>query len=95
VKVRSPDRTVWRVRRRWVPWRRRLRGALDSAPDLGVGPLGDDPVIFGQHWTVEARRGWKPYWEAPSGDWQESGLRIHAVADAIRHGQLPPHTLPD
>jgi hypothetical protein len=136
VKVRSPDRTVWRVRRRWVPWRRRLRGALDSAPDLGVRPLGDDPisaiieivvliimlpfivlalvaglefllalvllpfavlgrVIFGQHWTVEARRGWKPSWEAPSGDWQESGLRIHAVADAIHRGQLPPHTLPD
>ncbi len=125
---------MWRVSRRWVPWRRRLKGALDAIPDLGVGPLGDDPisavigivlliialpflvlalvagfefllvllvlpfavlgrVLFGRHWTVEVRRGWRPWWEARSGDWQESGLRIHAVADAIRRGQVPTRTL--
>ncbi|UMG93328.1 hypothetical protein [Nocardioides sp. TF02-7] len=43
MKVRSPDGRTWRVSRRWVPWRRRLKGALDSAPDLPSG-LGDDPV---------------------------------------------------
>jgi len=43
VKVRDPGGQVWRVSRRWVPWRRRLKGALDAAPDL-PGGLGDDPV---------------------------------------------------
>ncbi|WP_345263500.1 hypothetical protein [Nocardioides nanhaiensis] len=43
MKVRSPGGQVWRVSRRWVPWRRRLRGSLDAVPDL-PGGLGDDPV---------------------------------------------------
>ncbi|HYG95430.1 MAG TPA: hypothetical protein VD859_17780 [Nocardioides sp.] len=35
--------TTWRVSRRWVPWRRRLR-TID-APDVGSGvTLGDDPI---------------------------------------------------
>jgi hypothetical protein len=42
VKVTDPDGNTWRVSRRWVPWRRRLKGVLDSAPDLPS--LGDDPV---------------------------------------------------
>lgn len=43
MKVRSPDGRTWRVSRRWVPWRRRLKGSLDGAPDLPSG-LGDDPI---------------------------------------------------
>ena len=136
MKVRSPDGQVWRVSRRWVPWRRRLKGAMDSMPDLGIGHLGDDPisaiiavvlliialpfiilgliaglefllvlvvlpfavlgrVLFGRQWTVEVRRGWRPHWEVLAGDWQESGLRIHATADEIRRGDPPPSTLVD
>ena len=32
----------WRVRRRWLPWRRRIR----DVPDTGIGnvTLGDDPI---------------------------------------------------
>ena len=45
VKVRDPGGGVWRVSRRWVPWRRRLTGALEAGPDLpGPSGLGDDPV---------------------------------------------------
>ena len=46
MKVTDPSGQVWRVSRRWVPWRRRLKGNLDSGPDLGSGfdGLGDDPI---------------------------------------------------
>jgi len=40
--VKDPQGTTWRVTRRWVPWRRRLKGWADSAPDLPV--MGDDPI---------------------------------------------------
>jgi hypothetical protein len=50
-------------------------------------------VLLGRHWTVEVRRGWRPWWEVRAGDWQASGLRIHEIADAVRRGQLPPQTL--
>jgi hypothetical protein len=134
VKARTPAGQVWRVGRRWVPWRRRLKGSLDSVPDLGLGPLGDDPisavigvivliialpfilvalvagaefllvlllmpvaalarVLLGRHWTVVARRGWKAWWEEPSGDWRESGDRIHQLADAIGRGHVPPQNI--
>lgn len=43
MKVHGPGGQVWRVSRRWVPWRRRLKGSLDAVPDLPSG-LGDDPV---------------------------------------------------
>jgi len=43
VKVTDPSGHTWRVTRRWVPWRRRLKGALDAVPDL-PGGLGDDPI---------------------------------------------------
>jgi hypothetical protein len=126
VKVRSPDGQTWRVSRRWVPWRRRLRGAIRNAHDLPLSSLGDDlislvigivlvpfiivavvaglelllllpvlpfallgRVLFGRHWTVEVRRGWKPVAEERSGDWQESGLLIHALADRVRRGEYP------
>ena len=46
-------------------------------------------VLFGKQWTVEARRGFAIVWDAPAGDWQASGLRIHEVADAIRRGEAP------
>ncbi|GAW50848.1 MULTISPECIES: hypothetical protein [unclassified Nocardioides] len=134
MKVSSPDGTTWRVSRRWVPWRRRLKGALDGVPDLGIGSLGDDPIsvivgivlliilipfillalvagvelllvllvlpfavlgrmLLGRHWTVEVRRGWRPYAEEQAGDWQASGLRVHALADDLRRGNPPPQTL--
>ncbi len=50
-------------------------------------------VLFGRHWTVEVRRGWKPWTEERSGDWQASGLRIHGLADEIRAGDVPGQTL--
>ena len=50
-------------------------------------------VLFGRHWTVEVRRGWKPWWETQAGDWQASTLKIHEVADAVRRGDLPPQTI--
>lgn len=128
VKVKDPSGQTWRVTRRWVPWRRRLKGVLSSMPS-GPG-LGDDPVslvigvifliimipffilalvaalellllllvipfallaraLFGQHWTVEARRGFHIWYDEPVGDWQASGIRIHALADQIRHGDVP------
>jgi len=135
VKVRDPEGQTWRVTRRWVPWRRRIKGIdADAGPlDWGSG-LGDDPIsailgiillivalpfillalfvalefllllllvpfaalvraVFGAHWTVEARRGFTIWWDAPSGDWRESGERIRAVATAIQEGHLPPQTV--
>ncbi len=133
MKVRDPEGRTWRVTRRWVPWRRRLR-TPDSGPVDGLNGLGDDPisaiiaivllilalpfiiltlfvafefvlllllipvaalarVVLGAHWTVEARRGFTIWWDAPSGDWRESGERIRAVAAAIQEGQLPPRTV--
>lgn len=44
MKVRDPHGQTWRVTRRWVPWRRKLKGALDSVPDVGATGLGDDPI---------------------------------------------------
>lgn len=42
MKVTDPNGITWRVSRRWVPWRRRLKGALSNAPDFPA--LGDDPL---------------------------------------------------
>ena len=47
-------------------------------------------VIFGRHWVVEARKGFSVEWDERSGDWQASGLRIRAVADALERGAGPP-----
>ncbi len=47
-------------------------------------------VAFGRHWTIEARRGFAIWWDAPSGGWRESGARIRSVAAAISRGDLPP-----
>lgn len=132
VKVKDPSGQTWRVTRRWVPWRRRLKGFLSNMPS-GPG-LGDDPVsmvigvifliimipflvlalvaalellllllvipfallaraLFGTHWTVEARRGFHIWYDEPAGDWQASGIRIHELADAIRHGEVPEQTV--
>lgn len=33
----------WKVRRRWLPWRRRVRDVPDVPLD-GAGGLGDDPI---------------------------------------------------
>lgn len=132
MKVKDPAGQTWRVSRRWVPWRRRLKGALDAAPDLPT--LGDDPIssiigvlflilmlplllivlvagleflllllvlpfailgriVFGAHWTIEARQGWHPSWEESAGDWAQSRQAIRDVAAAIERGHLPPSTL--
>lgn len=131
MKIQDPHGQTWRVTRRWVPWRRRLRGAWEKMPDL---PTGDDPismvltvvilvlalpvlllaliaglefllvllllpfailarVLFGQHWTIEARNGFTPVWEAPAGSWAESRRAIQDVATAIQQGQLPPRNI--
>lgn len=132
MKVKDPTGQTWRVTRRWVPWRRRLKGTLDVIPDTPT--LGDDPislvigglllilmlpfllltlvagleflllllvlpfailgrVLFGRHWTIEARQGWHPTWEEPAGDWTESRQAIQDVATAIERGHLPPSML--
>lgn len=44
MKVKDQHGQTWRVTRRWVPWRRRLKGSWDLAPDLPMGSLGDDPI---------------------------------------------------
>lgn len=134
MKVSSPDRQTWRISRRWVPWRRRVKGVLDWLPDGYWSTAGDGTVgailsiigliilipflvlalvagielllvllvlpfailgrmAFGRHWTVEVRRGWEPWSEEQAGDWQASGLRIHALADEIRRGDAPTQTL--
>ena len=43
MKVTDPQGRSWRVRRRWLPWRRKIR----DVPDAPVGGLfggGDDPI---------------------------------------------------
>lgn len=133
MKVRDPQGQTWRVTRRWVPWRRRLRG-IDSGPLDLAGGLGDDPisaivaivllvlalpflalslvvatellllllllpfavlarVLLGRAWTIEARRGFTIWWDAPGGDWRASGEQIRAVAGAIQRGDLPRRTV--
>jgi hypothetical protein len=42
MKVVDPEGQTWRVSRRWVPWRRRLKA--DAGPDLPTGSMGDDPI---------------------------------------------------
>ncbi|WP_138974447.1 hypothetical protein [Patulibacter medicamentivorans] len=42
MKVQDPEGTTWRVRRRWLPWRRRVRDVPDMPVD--IGGLGDDPI---------------------------------------------------
>jgi hypothetical protein len=42
VKVVAYDGSTWRVRRRWLPWRRRVRDVPDAPLDIGT--LGDDPI---------------------------------------------------
>lgn len=134
MKVSSPDGQTWRISRRWVPWRRRVKGAMRLLPDSYWSSWGDSTigailsiigliilipflvvaliagielllvllllpfvvlgrVAFGRHWTVEVRRGWRPWSEEQAGDWQASGLRIHALADEIRAGDVPAQTL--
>lgn len=44
MKVTSPDGETWRVTRRWVPWRRRIRDTTDRLPNLPEGGIGDDPI---------------------------------------------------
>lgn len=48
MKVHSPDGRKWRITRRWVPWRRRTKGWIGDALDLGptglTHGLGDDPI---------------------------------------------------
>ena len=42
MKVVAHDGTTWRVRRRWLPWRRRVRDLPDLPFD--IGSVGDDPI---------------------------------------------------
>lgn len=134
MKVKDPTGQTWRVTRRWVPWRRRLKGVMGNTPDIFPSGLGNDPisaviaivvliiaipflllflvaalealllltvlpiallgrVLFGRHWTVEARRGFGLWWEEPAGDWQASALRIADVARAIEQGSIPERNL--
>lgn len=132
MKVRDHTGQTWRVTRRWVPWRRKLKGTLDLVPDFPA--LGDDPisavlgiifliimipflllalvaglelllvllvlpfailgrVLLGRHWVIEARKGFRPWFEMPAGRWSASTSRIREVAAAIERGELPPQNL--
>lgn len=132
MKVRDHTGQTWRITRRWVPWRRKLKGTLDRMPDLPA--LGDDPIsavigmifliimipflilaliaglelllvllvlpfavlgrmLFGRHWMVEARRGFRPWFEIPAGRWSESTTKIHDISAAIQRGDLPPQNI--
>lgn len=134
MKVQDPQGQTWRASRRWVPWRRRLKGAWQFLDWFPSHHLGNDPVssiifvvlliiaipflliafiaslelllvllvlpfailgrvVLGRHWTVELRRGWTPWYEEEAGDWQASGIAIHALADRVRHGDLPERTI--
>lgn len=45
MKVRSPERTVYRITRRWVPWQRKSRRlSLDGLEVPVEAPSGDDPI---------------------------------------------------
>jgi hypothetical protein len=47
MKVQTPKGEKYRIRRRWLPWRRRVTKVLDWVPTPGVvGSLDDDPVSF-------------------------------------------------
>lgn len=133
MKVHDPSGQTWRVSRRWVPWRRRLRGA-DTGGGLDLASLGDDPIsllvaivvgvlllplllvgllailellavlailpfalvgrmVFGRHWHVELRHGFRPHWEVEAGSWSQSATTIHEVADQVRRGDIPVQTL--
>lgn len=50
-------------------------------------------VAFGRDWSIELRRGSRPYWEERVGDWQRTGLRIREVADDVQSGHVPPQSL--
>ncbi|WP_210491229.1 hypothetical protein [Patulibacter sp. SYSU D01012] len=41
MRVEDQAGRTWRVRRRWLPWRRRIREVPDVGPDVS---LGDDPI---------------------------------------------------
>jgi hypothetical protein len=47
MKVRTPKGETYRVRRRWLPWRRHDTKALDwLPPGSAVSGLDDDPISF-------------------------------------------------
>ena len=133
MKVTDPSGQTWRVTRRWVPWRRRLKGKPDWV-DAPTFDLGDDGVglligglllalivpfvligviavleavllaavlpfallgrvLLGRHWVVEARCGWRPWWETTAGSWTDSGVVILETAARIEAGDPPPRTL--
>lgn len=50
-------------------------------------------IALGNTWWVEARLGYRPYWEEEVGDWRASGQRIRSVAAAIGRGYPPQRTL--
>jgi hypothetical protein len=129
VKVSDPTGQVWRVSRRWVPWRRRLKGWLGET--FSWLSVGDDVisliflvvvgipvlvvivlafaellllllvlpfallgrVLLGRHWVVEARRGYRIWWEEPGSSWAETRVRIGDVAADIERGVLPVHNV--
>jgi hypothetical protein len=43
VKVQDPEGQTWRVRRRWLPWRRKVRDVPDVPVD-GIFTGGDDAL---------------------------------------------------
>ncbi|WP_147384871.1 hypothetical protein [Nocardioides cavernaquae] len=50
-------------------------------------------VVFGRHWHVELRRGWRAWTEIDAGEWRGSAMKIHEIADAVRRGEIPARTI--
>lgn len=44
MKVEDPSGQAWRITRRWLPWRRRVRGRSGEAADLVPSGVRDDSV---------------------------------------------------
>jgi len=52
VKVTDPSGQTWRISRRWLPWRQRLRDVRDFAADMSSPDFGDDLVVGLAIWAV-------------------------------------------
>lgn len=50
-------------------------------------------IAFGHQWWIEARLGFRPYWEGEAGTWRRSGERIREIAQSIERGDPPLRTL--
>ncbi|WGL51716.1 hypothetical protein P5P86_17375 [Nocardioides sp. BP30] len=55
---------------------------------LLVLPIALGARLFGRHWQVEVRRGWRLLYEVDGGDWNRSRRVIADLVERIRLGRL-------